>query len=1106
MYNIHYTYYKMSESLPVPLVVVGTTKEVLENGIINLNGLTLTATNLTPNMPLKTDLNSKIYSTLLTPNDIVGFNITDFVEKTTIIQQNINSKLTAPTFGTTNHNDVDILLTTHDTDISTNKTDLANFISTKGTSNGLCPLVSGVIPDTYIPQIAITPPNVYASIAVRDADIANVQTGDIAIVIDVEKSYIYDGSSYIELIATGSISSINGKTGGAVVIDTDEITEVGDSRYYTAARDALKVDLAGDIMTGKLTTTTVGTTNHNDVDAELTTIANFIATKGVPNGLCPLNANSVIDNVFIPPLAITKPIVYASIAARDADVANVEMGDVAIVTDVNKSYIYGSSSYVELITTGSISSINGKSGGSITIDTDEITEVGDSRYYTAARDALKADVSSLNSISTTLQTNIDNEASTRSTNDNTLQTNLDTEASTRSTNDDTLQTNIDAVQTNLDTEESTRSTNDDTLQTNIDTVQTNIDAVQTNLDTEESTRSTNDDTLQTNIDTVQTNIDTVQTNLDTEASTRLASDGTLQTNINTVQTNIDTVQTNLDTEASTRLASDGTLQTNINTEASTRSTNDGTLQTNIDAVQTNLDTEASTRSTNDGTLQTNINTEASTRSTNDGTLQTNIDAVQTNLDTEASTRSTNDGTLQTNINTVQTNIDTEASTRSTNDGTINSRLDNLTTPNYTNTQRNALTQVSGMVIYNTTAKTLEITDGFNWQAMLSQSQYKELTTPDDLTSFTSDPGFTITQSSVFGDGSAFPGWQAFSSTAGSWLSGGSTYNTGSGVATSNDTFGGVNGSWLKISLDHPKGLTKYKIMPPNTTRVPVQWRVLTSIDDITYSVVSTQSTDYTFTNGVSVYSADFLLPEPVVAQYIVIQITKRTSGSGNEGVDIEQLDFSGADKLGPVKLHDYTFDQTSSGILIATHNDGGTVIVGQPLINASSSRSTFHTDFNTMLPIDMLASITTTGGINKYWGRSETYVADVDLLAGRIASLADQPQGTDNANALRVGYLKVGGSVVPGVTPMGVTQHNCLAGEPILLCVHGYTTAISKVAIAHSRRGSVVLGGDDVDNGKIRIGAAGAAVQARIGFVAQSNSVSIGDPVLIHYSGYYQAT
>ena len=55
----------------------------------------------------------------------------------------------------------------------------------------------------------------------------------------------------------------------------------------------------------------------------------------------------------------------------------------------------------------------------------------------------------------------------------------------------------------------------------------------------------------------------------------------------------------------------------------------------------------------------------------------------------------------------------------------------------------------------------------------------------------------------------------------------------------------------------------------------------------------------------------------------------------------------------------------------------------------------------------MRASITDTGGgTNKCWGHTATYLAGVDLLAGRVVSLQDQTQGSDNTQYLKVGYLE----------------------------------------------------------------------------------------------------
>lgn len=103
------------------------------------------------------------------------------------------------------------------------------------------------------------------------------ETGKIYIAQDTNKIYRYTGSVYVEL-SPSEVTSVNGET-GAVVLDTDDIDEGVTNLYFTEARAraaavadtitdgvtdvapsqnavfdalALKVDKAGDTMTGDL--------------------------------------------------------------------------------------------------------------------------------------------------------------------------------------------------------------------------------------------------------------------------------------------------------------------------------------------------------------------------------------------------------------------------------------------------------------------------------------------------------------------------------------------------------------------------------------------------------------------------------------------------------------------------------------------------------------------------------------------------------------------------------------------------------------------------------------------------------------------------------------
>jgi hypothetical protein len=109
-----------------------------------------------------------------------------------------------------------------------------------------------------------------------------------------------------------------------------------------------------------------------------------LSNKNAPNGYLGLDSNGLVMNEHIPPLAITKPLVYQNNAERDADEINIQMGDVAIILSDQKSYIYSGDGFVELVTTGSILAVNGLSGGAIQLDTSHIPESGN-LYFTQSR-------------------------------------------------------------------------------------------------------------------------------------------------------------------------------------------------------------------------------------------------------------------------------------------------------------------------------------------------------------------------------------------------------------------------------------------------------------------------------------------------------------------------------------------------------------------------------------------------------------------------------------------------------------------------------------------------------------------------------------------------
>jgi len=93
----------------------------------------------------------------------------------------------------------------------------------KGANNGIATLdATGKIPTSQLPALAVTDVNVVADIAGRDG--LTVQEGDVAIVTDVSKSFIYDGTAWQEMKnPSDAVASVNGKTGTVVL----ELADLG---------------------------------------------------------------------------------------------------------------------------------------------------------------------------------------------------------------------------------------------------------------------------------------------------------------------------------------------------------------------------------------------------------------------------------------------------------------------------------------------------------------------------------------------------------------------------------------------------------------------------------------------------------------------------------------------------------------------------------------------------------------------------------------------------------------------------------------------------------------------------------------------------------------
>lgn len=127
---------------------------------------------------------------------------------------------------------------------------------------------------------------------------------------------------------------------------------------------------------------------QSDIDSKIP-----LAYIGAANGVTPLGADQKIPTQYLPALAIAEVFVVTTIAQRDA--LTVQSGDVAKVTEavtssdgtkLPRSYIYSGTAWVELNTESDVDSVAGRVGH-VVLDTRDVSEFGDYRYYTPAREA-----------------------------------------------------------------------------------------------------------------------------------------------------------------------------------------------------------------------------------------------------------------------------------------------------------------------------------------------------------------------------------------------------------------------------------------------------------------------------------------------------------------------------------------------------------------------------------------------------------------------------------------------------------------------------------------------------------------------------------------------
>lgn len=156
-----------------------------------------------------------------------------------------------------------------------------------------------------------------------------------------------------------------------------------------------------------------------DLPTDLVTygLSDLVATKNhLHDDRYPVLVDGKLPDSYLPPLAITKTHVVATQEAQDALV--VQEGDVAVRTDLKKSFIYTGTSWQELLTpTDVVLSVNGKTGV-ITLTPNDIGSPSDAEFsslsgsvstfigttYAADKLAIEGDITALEGRASALET------------------------------------------------------------------------------------------------------------------------------------------------------------------------------------------------------------------------------------------------------------------------------------------------------------------------------------------------------------------------------------------------------------------------------------------------------------------------------------------------------------------------------------------------------------------------------------------------------------------------------------------------------------------------------------------------------------------------------
>ena len=304
--------------------------------------------------------------------------------------------------------------TTSISDLQTNKQD----VSEKGASNGYAPLDSNSkIPTSNLPD------SVLGQVEYKGTWNANIDTPTLPSASGVKGNYyvvsvagvyesvdyevgdwiISNGTSWEKVDNSDKVSSVNGAT-GAVVLDTDDISEGSTNQYYTSTRANADFDTR---LATKDTDDLAEGTNLYYTDARVASNS-AVAANTAKVGITEQQADAIVANTAKNsyPSADATKLLGIEAGANVTDVDNVttalnsisikELEDVADTTPTNNQVLRYNSTSGEyepttLDLTGLVDSVNGQSGD-VVLDTDDISEGTTNLYYTEARVSANTDV------------------------------------------------------------------------------------------------------------------------------------------------------------------------------------------------------------------------------------------------------------------------------------------------------------------------------------------------------------------------------------------------------------------------------------------------------------------------------------------------------------------------------------------------------------------------------------------------------------------------------------------------------------------------------------------------------------------------------------------